>query len=134
MILFSDDTFNQHNEKKTKFNTNVTKVLDSELEVCNISEEELTEEEVVSEENEDNESEKEDEQDSNVTSDDEYIEEEDDEIQDIQQMVDDKIEPIQHNDTADLRTELKRRRALRLNMVKLKCNISIILFIIFVNF
>lgn len=97
--------------------------LESEtLEVSSASEEEseLSEEE-LSVENEEDESEKEDEQKSS-NSDEEYIEEEDEEeedgIQDVQQ-IDVKKETIQHNDFVDLRTELKRRRALRLNMVKL---------------
>lgn len=87
-----------------------------------LSEEEVTEEE-VSEENIDEESEKEDGQDSSDCSD-EYIEEEEEEeeeeIEELQQKVDNKKESLQHNDTVDLRTELKRRRALRLNMVNKK--------------
>lgn len=116
--LFLEDKFEQHTEKKKNSNTIITQVLESEsFEVSSTSEEELTEVEEVSEENENDESEKED--GSIESSCEDYIEEEEEEeeLQEIQHVVDDKIEPIQHNDTADLRTELKRRRALRLNMV-----------------
>lgn len=85
------------------------------MEVSSSSEEELSEEE-VSEECVDEESEKEDGQESSGSSG-EYIEDEEDEIPAMQHVVDDKKESIQHNETVDLRTELKRRRALRLNMV-----------------
>lgn len=100
------------------------------VEVSSTSEEELSDEEVseeeVSEENVDEESEKEDGQNSSDSCE-EYIEEEDndndddneDEIEEHQQGVDDKKESLQCNDTVDLRTELKRRRALRLNMVNI---------------
>lgn len=37
--------------------------------------------------------------------------------QEIHQIVNNKKKSIQRNDTIDLRTELKRRQALRLNMV-----------------
>lgn len=37
--------------------------------------------------------------------------------QEVHQIVNNKKKPIQRNDTVDLRTELKRRQALRLNMV-----------------
>jgi len=103
--LFLEHKFELHNEKKNK-KPNVTKTLQPiTLEVSSTSEEELSEEE-VSEENEE-ESEKEDRQESS-DNDEEYIEEE---------VVNEKNESIQHNDNIDLRTELKRRRALRLNMV-----------------
>jgi len=104
--------------KKNKIKPNITKALQTDtLEVSSTSEEELSEEE-VSEENEENE--KDGQESSN--SDEEYIEEEEDEeeIQEMQQeVVDDKTKSIKHNDNVDLRTELKRRRALRLNMIQL---------------
>jgi len=102
------------------------------VEVSSTSEEELSDEEVleeeVSEENVDEESEKEYGQNSSDSCE-EYIEEEDDdededEIEEHQQGVDDKKESLQCNDTVDLRTELKRRRALRLNMVNINNNIK----------
>lgn len=106
----------QNNEKKNKTITNIPKTLQPEtMEVSSSSEEEISEE--VSEESEDEESEKEDGQESSGSSE-EYIEDEEDEIPTMPQLVDDKKESIQCNDTVDLRTELKRRRALRLNMVK----------------
>jgi hypothetical protein len=94
-------------------------VVESEtLEVSSASEEESEPSvEEMSEENEEDESDKEIGQKS---SDDyeEYIEE-DEGIQERQQIDDEKV-TIQHNDLVDLRTELKRRRALRLNTVKFK--------------
>lgn len=87
------------------------------MEVSSSSEEELSEEE-VSEESVEEESEKEDGQESSGDSSEEYIEDEEDEIPSMTLLVDDKKESIQCSDTIDLRTELKRRRALRLNMVK----------------
>lgn len=126
IIFFLADKFDQHVENIPKSNTTVTKVLHSEaVEVSSTSEEELSEEEIseeeVSEENVDEESEKEDGQDSSDSCE-EYIEEEEDEeeeeeLEELPQGVNDKKESLQHNDTVDLRTELKRRRALRLNMV-----------------
>ncbi|MBO8666425.1 hypothetical protein INO76_15465, partial [Staphylococcus aureus] len=47
-------------------------------------------------------------------------EEEEEEIEEHQQGVDDQKESLQRNDTVDLRTELKRRRALRLNMIQVE--------------
>lgn len=127
MIFFLVDNFDKLNEIIAKPNTTVTKVLQSEaVEVSSTSEEDLSEEEVseeeVSEENVDEESEKEDGQNSSDSCE-EYIEEEeeeeeDDDIEEHQQGVDDKKESLQRDDTVDLRTELKRRRALRLNMVQ----------------
>lgn len=126
------DKFDQHAENIPKSNTTVTKVLHSEaVEVSSASEEELSEEEIseeeVSEENVDEESEKEDGQDSSDSCG-EYIEEEEEEekeeeeeeIEELSQGVNDKEESLQHNDTVDLRTELKRRRALRLNMIQVE--------------
>ncbi|CAI6343226.1 unnamed protein product [Macrosiphum euphorbiae] len=121
------DNFDKHNENIAKPNSTVTKVLHSEaVEVSSTSEEELSEEEVseeeVSEENVDEESEKEDGQNSSDSCE-EYIEEEEEEeeeIEDNQQGVDDQKESLQRNDTVDLRTELKRRRALRLNMIQVE--------------
>ncbi|XP_022179342.1 serine/arginine repetitive matrix protein 1-like isoform X3 [Myzus persicae] len=123
------DNFNKPIENIAKSNTTVTKVLHSEaVEVSSTSEEELSEQEVseeeVSEENVDEESEKEDGQDSSDSCE-EYIEEEEEEeeeeeIDEHQQGVDDKKESLQCNDTVDLRTELKRRRALRLNMIQVE--------------
>ncbi|XP_025192497.1 serine/arginine repetitive matrix protein 1-like isoform X2 [Melanaphis sacchari] len=117
------DKFDQHVENIPKSNTTVTKVLHSEaVEVSSTSEEELSEEEIseeeVSEENVDEESEKEDGQDSSDSCE-EFIEEEE-EIEELSQEIDDKKESLQHNDTVDLRTELKRRRALRLNMIQVE--------------
>lgn len=105
--MFSVDKFDEHNEKPIKTNINITKVLQSEtLEVSSTSEEEISEEEESEENEEDDESEKEDGQESKESSD-ECIEEEEEEIQGIHQIIDDKKD--------DLRTEIKRRRALRLN-------------------
>lgn len=91
------------------------------VEVSSTSEEELSEEEIseeeVSEESVDEESEKEDGQDSSDSCEEYIEEEEEEEIEELPQGVNDKKESLQHNDTVDLRTELKRRRALRLNMV-----------------
>jgi len=139
LIFFSVDNFDKHNENIAKPNSTVTKVLHSEaVEVSSTSEEELSEEEVseeeVSEENVDEESEKENGQNSSDSCE-EYIEEEEEEeeIEDNQQEVDDQKESLQRNDTVDLRTELKRRRALRLNMVKKTCYIQIFILILFLN-
>uniref|UniRef100_A0A2S2NVM6 Uncharacterized protein n=1 Tax=Schizaphis graminum TaxID=13262 RepID=A0A2S2NVM6_SCHGA len=122
-LIEEAEKFDQHTKNIPKSNTTVTKVLHSEaVEVSSASEEELSEEEVseeeVSEENVDEESEKEDGQDSSDSCE-EYIEEEE-EIAELQPEVDDKKESLQHNDTVDLRTELKRRRALRLNMIQVE--------------
>ncbi|KAL5239592.1 hypothetical protein ACI65C_007002 [Semiaphis heraclei] len=132
------DSVDKHIENISKSsNTTVTNMLHSEaVEVSSTSEEELSDEEVseeeVSEENVDEESEKEDGQNSSDSCE-EYIEEEveeeedndndddnEDEIEEHQQGVDDKKESLQCNDTVDLRTELKRRRALRLNMIQVE--------------
>lgn len=70
----------------------------------------------VYEEHEDEECENEDKQELSESSE-EYVEEEEEEVQGVPEVINDK-ESIQQNNTVDLRTELKRRRALRLNMVK----------------
>jgi len=106
------------------------------VEVSSASEEELSDEEIseeeISEENVDEESEKEDGQNSSDSCE-EYTEEEEEEenddeeeIEEHQQGVDDKKESLQCNDTVDLRTELKRRRALRLNMVNINKKLNYI--------
>lgn len=126
LIFFLVDNFDKHSENIAKPNSTITNVLHSEaVEVSSSSEEDLSEEEVseeeVSEENLDEESEKEDGQNSSDSCE-EYIEEEEEEeeMEEHQQEVDVQKESLQRNDTVDLRTELKRRRALRLNMVKRK--------------
>ncbi|KAL4097809.1 hypothetical protein QTP88_022521 [Uroleucon formosanum] len=120
------DNFDKHSENIAKPNSTITNVLHSEaVEVSSSSEEDLSEEEVseeeVSEENLDEESEKEDGQNSSDSCE-EYIEEEEEEeeMEEHQQEVDVQKESLQRNDTVDLRTELKRRRALRLNMIQVE--------------
>lgn len=52
--------------------------------------------------------------------------------QEVHQIVNNKKTSIQRNDTVDLRTELKRRQALRLNMVIKDKNVHFFkIFIIF---
>lgn len=87
----------------------------SEFEMISTSEKKISVEEssVIIEEEK---SEKEDRQESGVNSDE--CTEEEEEVQEKQCMVLNKKYKIQSNDSDDLRTELKRRRALRLNMVK----------------
>jgi len=123
-FLFLDHKCKLHNENKIDKKPNITKVLQPDtLEVSSTSEEELSEvseeEEVEEEEEEEEEeSEKEDGQDSSDSGQEYINEEEEEEEEEIQQeLIDNKKESIQHNDNVDLRTELKRRRALRLNMV-----------------
>lgn len=120
-LSFLEEKIDHLDEKEIKTNVIKTKIIQPEtLEVSSSSEEEL-EEEVV----EDNEEEVSDKEDGQEFSDsvEEYIEEEEDEeeeedSQGMQEVIDDdNKESIKHNDNVDLRTELKRRRALRLNMV-----------------
>ncbi|XP_025411934.1 serine/arginine repetitive matrix protein 1-like isoform X2 [Sipha flava] len=122
LLIDQEGRLNCHKEKKNK-----TMVVESEtLEVSSASgEESESSVEEMSEENEEDGSEKEAGQKSS-DGDEEYIEEEDEDedeedegIQERQQ-IDDKKVTIQHNDLVDLRTELKRRRALRLNTIQVE--------------
>lgn len=127
-LINKEDNFDQPIDKKIKTKT----LLSETLEVSSASEEELSEEEdeeeeeEIFEENEDEESEKEDGQESSDSVE-EYIDEEEDETndeeevtQEVHQIVNNKKKSIQRNDTVDLRTELKRRQALRLNMIQVE--------------
>ncbi|VVC45490.1 Hypothetical protein CINCED_3A007814 [Cinara cedri] len=113
-VVDEDNNFDQHKENQIKANSSATKVVQSEtLEVSSTSEGE------TSEENDEEESENEDRQELSESSEEYIEEEEEEEVQGIQEEVDDK-ESIQRNNTDDLRTELKRRRALRLNMIQVE--------------